>query len=60
MKIEKEMTLKCKLTEEGLSCKIDKKDCRHIKEEGIGINGPILNIKRICPIEKPIEVLTKW
>jgi len=58
--MEKKIKLKCKLTEEGLFCKIDKKDCTTIKEEGMGISGPIFNIKRICPIEKPIEILTKW
>jgi len=54
--------LVCERDNDGnLKCRIESKErCKTFKETGTGLYGPIFNVKRVCPIEKPRDVLTKW
>lgn len=61
-KLNKDEKFICKKDADGkIVCHTEPKNrCKTMKEIGTGIRGPILNIKRECSIEKPIDLLMKW
>ena len=62
-KAEKKILLVCEVGRGGnlKNCHTEpEKQCETVKETGAGIHGPIFNIKRVCPVGKPSEILTNW
>lgn len=40
--------------------KEEREDCRILKETGIGFQGPILNVKKVCEVRNIKDFLRKW
>lgn len=51
----------CKADGSGnINCQSEKR-CKTYKKISIGLlHVPKVEIERVCPIEKPIDILTKW
>lgn len=59
---DEDIILACKITKNGLKCKImdekvSKKKCQFKREVGIGLMGPIANLTYGCEAEKFKDVL---
>lgn len=61
-KLFKDNILMCTPDENGnINCKMKPIDnCKTVKETGIGIHGPILNIKRVCPANNLKDAVMQW
>ncbi|HLC47231.1 MAG TPA: hypothetical protein VJI75_05900 [Candidatus Nanoarchaeia archaeon] len=56
----KMIRLMCKANKKvGMNCE-NESECKTIKETGFGVQGPILNIKRICTINNSRDIIRKW
>ena len=59
---ERNMYLKCKIRKNGKISKCERvdKECKTYKETGVGLQGPISNVKRVCEIDSLKDLFTKW
>ena len=61
-KNNEDIILACKITKDGLKCRVmnenaTKKKCQFTREIGIGLTGPIANLTYSCEAEKFKDVL---
>lgn len=57
--------LVCNKNGKELKCNFLRKDeleekCKTYKETGVGLTGPILNVKRVCEVKNIKDIIKMW